>query len=319
MAAKSTPLSQPIEVTLAGGLQLILDDLAATGARKGTLAFYKDHARTLFLHLGGKAARLHRIDGKQISDFIAKRRAAGVAASTIVKKELQVLKRMLTLARDAGYPMPLDPFAKLRLPKVRGGRFDYLTQARVAELVAAMRKHSARLAGWHADIVELLFSTGIRRAELLRLRVQDIDFAAGRLFIDGKVRPRYQTFGKTLEPVLRRLVAKAGKGGVIVSHHDGLEQAFRTWQKRLGEPRLTPHVMRHSFGTAMAQHVSPFDLMGLMGHSSLTQTSRYFHARGDAVRDALDSLQLGPPSPAPSASAPDQPPPTPPEEPQEPS
>lgn len=301
---KLRPPGDALELTLGGALQLILEDIEATGARDGTRSFYCDHARTLFAHFGGKAAKLHLIAKGDIEAFVRKRRAAGVTASTIVKKELQVLKRMLRLARDAGYQLPVDPFAKLRLPTVRTGRFDFLTQERVEDLVAAMRKHRARLAGWHADIVEILFATGLRRAELFRLTVRDIDFEAGRIFVDGKVRPRYQTFGKALEPVLRRLVAAAGKGGAIVARPDGLEQAFQTWQRRLGEPRMTPHVLRHSFGSAMASRVGPFDLMGLMGHSSLTQTSRYFHARGDAVRDALDSLRLDRPDPGPSASGP---------------
>lgn len=315
LGAKTRPIDQPLDLTLEGGLRLILEDLQATGGREGTREFYQAHARTLFLHLGGKLAKLHRIDTKQLNAFIAKRRAAGVAASTIVKRELQTLKRMLTLARDAGYLLPLDPFAKLRLPRVRTGRFGFLTQQRIGEMVAQMRKHRAPLARWHADIVELLFATGIRRAELCRLTVRDIDFAAGRFFVDGKVRPRYQTFGRTLEPLLRRLVAAAGKGGRLVRSVDSIEQAFRTWQKRLGEPLLTPHTLRHSHGTAMAQHVSPFDLMGLLGHSSLTQTSQYFHARGDAVRGALDSLRLDPPVPAPSESAPPSPSPEPPTQP----
>jgi integrase/recombinase XerC len=299
--AELRPSSQPLELTLAGGLQLILDDCDATGARDGTIAFYRDHSRTLFTHFG-RERHLHAIASADVSEFIRKRRAAGVSASTIVKKELQVLKRMFALARDHGFPLPLDPFADLRLPRVRSGRFDFLVQDRIAELVMAMRRHKAPLAKWHADIVEMLFSTGLRRAELLRLRASDIDFAAGRILVDGKTRPRYQTFGASLEPVLRRLVEAAGKGGILVAHPTGLEQAFQTWQRRLGEPRLTPHVLRHSYGTAMAQHVTPFELMGLMGHSSLTQTSRYFHARGDAVRGALDRLRLGPPDPAPSGA-----------------
>lgn len=256
----------------------------------------------------GEATALHRIGHADVAAFVTQRLAAGIAPSTVAKRDVQVLRRMFKLAREAGYPLPVDPFAKLKLPQVRTGRFEFLTQRRVAELVAAMRKHKAPLAGWHADIVEFLFGTGLRRAELFRLRVRDIDFDAGRIFVDGKVRPRYQTFGRTLEPVLRRLVAEA-KGGVIVPHPTGLEQAFTTWQKRLGEPRLTCHTLRHSFGTAMAEHVTPFDLMGLMGHSTLSQTSRYFHARGDAVRGALDLLRLDPPTPAPSKT-PDEPGPT---------
>lgn len=299
--AKTQPATLP-PLTLDHGLQLVLDELRETAARDLTFAFYKNHARPLFAGLGGSSVLVHRLTSQNLRGYIDARLAAGVSASTIVGKELFVLRRLRKLALAKGYILPIDPFSDLRVPKFRTGRFDVMTKDRVAECVAAMRANGKGKAAWHADLAELLFATGIRRAELARLRVVDVDFAVGRLSIDGKTGHRYQTFGVTLEPVLRRLVAKAQRDGHLISSYRIVEKAFERWQAKLNEPRFMPHVLRHSYGTFMASRVTPFELMGLMGHTTLHQTSRYYHARGDAIRGALDALRLDPPPPPPSPS-----------------
>lgn len=289
-------------LTLAQGLRLILDDLDATAARDATREFYVNHARILFAGLGGDATSVATITRAMLAAYIERRRRDGVAASTIVGKELFVLRRIRKLAIAAGYSLPTDPFLGLRTPKVRTERFAYLTKERIAELVAAMRAAKQPRAAWHADIVEAIFATGLRLSEFSRLRPGDVDFETGTLSVDGKTGHRRQTFGPALEPALRRLVAACGDGGTLASHRT-IEKLFPTWQRRLGEPRFSAHVLRHSFATAMAEKVEPFDLMGLMDHKDLRQTSRYFHARGDAHRAALDSLRLDPPPQAPSGDA----------------
>lgn len=290
-----------VNLTLRRGLQLIEDDLRETEARKDTFEFYRRHANRLFAALGGEDQLVASITGARLRTYIAQRRAAGVSAGTVVGKELFILKRIRKLALQQGYILPIDPFARLRLPKSRTGRFDVLTRERIGEILALMRA-AKRQAPWHADLVETLFCTGLRRAELARLRVKDIDFAARRIFVDGKTGHRYQPFGKDLDPVLQRLVGKALPDGRIVPSVRTLEKAFERWATKANEPRFSPHVMRHSYGTEMAALVGPFDLMALMGHRSLTQTSRYFHGRDAGVRAALDGLRPGQPDAEPTGS-----------------
>lgn len=301
-SARQQGATTPLELTLKQGLALILDDLRDTGARPATVAFYENHARPLFAGLGGDQVKLHNVTPADVRGYIAARREQGVSAGTVVGKELFVLRRMVKLARAQGYPLPVDAFEGVRTPKSRSVRYDYLTQAQVADVVAKIRATGLKRAPWFADIVELLFSTGIRRAELVRMKVADVQFDKGRIWIDGKARDRHQTFGKALVPVLRRLVAEAQPDGRIVASEDTVEKAFDRWRKKLGLAHFSPHVMRHSYATAMAARVSQWQLMGLMDHSDLKQTARYYHARGDDVRDALDNLRLDPPAPGQSQS-----------------
>jgi integrase/recombinase XerC len=280
-----------VSLTLDEGLQLVLNHVRATDGREDTISYYASHFTALCRGLGGKERPLVEITSDDVRGYIAARLAEGVKATTITKKELGLLRRMMRLARDAGCPV-LDAFDGIVMPKARTVRFDYLTQQQVAEVVAKMRSYKRGHARFWADVVELLFATGLRRAELVRMRVKDIDLERGRIFIAGKARDRHQTFGRSLEPALRRLIAAAKPDGRIVADRDIVNYQFRRWRIKLGLREFSPHVMRHSYGTAMAERVSQWQLMGLMDHADLKQTARYYHARGDDVRDALDGLRL---------------------------
>lgn len=284
------------EPTLADGLELILDDLAATAARPATVAFYRNHARPLLRGLGGPQTLLADIRASDLRRYVSGRLAAGVAAQTVVSKELFALRRMLRLARDAGHDLP-DPFRGLRLPRFRTGRFAVLEHEQVAAILAKMRADPR--AGRHADLVELIYGTGLRLSEVARLRVENVELEARRLAVDGKTGHRYQPIGEHLVPVLTRLCASA-RGGRLASVRT-LERLFPRWQRRLQEPRFSCHVLRHSYATALAPLLSPWELMTLLGHATVTQTARYFHGRTDAVRGALDSLRPDPPATEPSA------------------
>lgn len=287
----AAPDAPVVTMTLGDGLDLVVSHVRATAGRDDTVDFYESHAPALFGGLGGKNRMLLDITTADVRAYVADRLTTGIAAATIAKKEIGLLRRILRLAREAACPVP-DILKGVALPKSRTVRFDYLTQQQVAEVVAAMRKDKHGHGKHWADVVELLFATGLRRAELVRLRVKDIDLERGRIFVAGKARDRHQTFGRSLEPALRRLIAAAKPDGRIVADRDIVNYQFRRWRLKLKLREFSPHVMRHSYGTAMAERVSQWQLMGLMDHADLKQTARYYHARGDDVRDALDGLRL---------------------------
>lgn len=296
----------PTHLTLAQCMATLRSELRDVDARPGTFDFYETHAKSLINGLGGDGVRIDAVTTRDVQDYINERRDAGVSGATIVRKELAVLRRFLKIARAAGVVLPQDCMAGLRTPKVLTTRFGYLTPKQIADILAAMRADTRGQGKFWADVVELLFQTGIRRAELVRLRVEDIDIEQGRIFIDGKTQPRHQTFGKALEPVLLRLIAAAQADGRIVKKEDAVIWAFTTWRRKLKLREFSPHVLRHSYGTAMAERVSQWQLMGLMGHSNLKQTATYYHARGDDVRDALDGLAHDLHAPPSSGASPPQ-------------
>lgn len=281
-------------VTLADGYKLLEEDLQATGARPATADYYAAHYRIVTSADGWAPGwPLHRVSVDQVERYVRKRMEAGVAAATAWGKEIATLQRILRLAVRQGH-LPADPLERLRRPRLRARRFGVLSAARVAELVAAIRQSPQRAAQRDSDIVALTFLTAMRRAELARLRAEDVDRQLGRIVVDGKTGPREIPIGAECDVVIGRLLLRA-RGGLVVGTVRTIEKVFERWQRRLGEPLLAPHVMRHSAITAMARAgVTPYVLRSITGHASLQQLLRYYHSQGDQNRAAVAALSLQP-------------------------
>lgn len=294
------PESVPLTISLAAALDLIYDDLRATGAREATFTFYKHRARPLLRGLGASTG-LDTLTAADIRRYLADRLKVA-SPGTVVGKELFILRRMRKLAAEAGFSLPVDPFFGVRMPRGRSKPMEALAKPVIGDILARMRANTRKNASYHADIVEALFGTGMRRTEFGKIKVADIDFAGGFIRVDGKTGDRHQTFGEALVPVLRRLVARARNGRIVPGGWKFLSDIFTDWKHLLGLQHFSPHTMRHSYGTEMADHVHQLQLQHLMAHKTVQMTSRYYNGRGKNVRAALDHLRPESPAPSPPES-----------------
>lgn len=140
-------------------------------------------------------------------------------------------------------------------------------------------------------VLELLFGTGVRLAELIQIGVQDLDFYAGQMSILGKrnkqrilpltdhlirlIRSYLEERDKLVAVHSVLLVTDKGKPAYpmqiyrIVHHYLSL---FSTQEKR------SPHVLRHTFATAMLENGADLNtIKELLGHASLAATQVYTH------------------------------------------
>lgn len=160
-------------------------------------------------------------------------------------------------------------------------------------------------------IMLLLYSTGLRRSELISLRDADIDLSRCELKVLGKRnKERIVPFGPELIELIeeyRRLrreteIAPTGITDTFFCRESGeplsrrqiyniVHQAMET--SGVHSSRKSPHVLRHSFATDMlnggAQLVS---VQQLLGHQSLTATQIYTHI---SYRDLQQNYQLAHP------------------------
>lgn len=277
-------------LTLDDGLDLLRADLADSAAAEGTVQFY-DRAHLELCYVLGGDMRLDQIDGTAVRLYIDRRKREGIALQTIVRKELGTLRRIIRLAMATGR-LGRDPMAGVKLPRVRTGRFDVIAAETVADAIAAVRAENPD----HADIIELIWRTGLRRAEAARVQVGDVDFVGRRLFVRGKTNDRYRPIATDLEPVLRRMIARTDgqPKTVIISSARKIENVFGRWSKKLELPAFSPHVLRHGFvSDLLDQGHSPAVVASLVGHTSLRQLPRYYHAGDAALRAAADALGKG--------------------------
>lgn len=150
----------------------------------------------------------------------------------------------------------------------------------------------------------LLFSayTGARQGELLKLRVEDIDWGTGNVWFGGK--PGRITKGKNVRPVpiheriapiLKRRTEQAMPSALVFgadwTNKDQLYAAFKKVRDYLTitEDHVW-HSLRHSFGTWVGEVAHPRQIMALMGHKQVETSLRYVKATDAAIRSAISAI-----------------------------
>lgn len=303
----------PAILTVLGACELLLADLRQTGARPDTLDYYGKYL-AVFRRVWGDDRPLHQVQHRDLVAYIGKRERQ-VQPQTLYGKELQVAGRLFRLAIARGH-IHRNPLASIKAPRMRRDRYEALTRDEVLAIVRRIEKSGMPQARFHADVVLLLFFTGLRLAELGRLRVRDYvqDGDAATLFVDGKTDNRHQPVPRVLRPTIERMVAgKQPEDPMIGSGKRRLtSRILEIWKRRLDLPHFSAHVLRHSYATAMVRiGVDLPRVQVMMGHRSITQTQRYLHAASPDLQDAADALGDRPPasrgSRAPRAAASDRP------------
>lgn len=182
-----------------------------------------------------------------------------------------------------------------------------------AEAAAARRAAFAEYAAVRdTAILELMYSTGMRIAELCGLSERRLDLVGGVALVRGKGRkermcpvggPAILAMRKALEAraaIRRQLPAARGRvrggeegaaplflnklGGALTAR--SVERSFKRWLAWAGlDSRLTPHALRHSFATHMLDAGADLrSVQELLGHASLSTTQIYTHVSVERLK-----------------------------------
>lgn len=161
-------------------------------------------------------------------------------------------------------------------------------------------RHSTQscLAIRDAAILELLYATGMRVAELTGMNVQDIDFSQRTVRITGKGnKQRVVPFGNPaaralqawLEGPRSQILKKASSARFDADAAFLGAQGGRIGQRQVRElvhrhaeaahvPDISPHALRHSAATHLLDGGADMrEVQEMLGHSSLSTTQRYTH------------------------------------------
>jgi integrase len=152
---------------------------------------------------------------------------------------------------------------------------------------------------WAAALAMFIAYTGLRRAEVARLAVADVDVTNAVLWVRGKARSQSHPLPADAVAAAQLLIARADgsefliPGGTDASRRGRVAETFRTWQRELKEPRWHPHTLRHSVATIMLRKgVSPAIVQRFLRHASYAMTQRYVHMVEDDLRGATTKLRL---------------------------
>jgi integrase len=300
------------DLTLGEALAEVVAAARDRGVQAATLAkTYQTHARFLERELGAATPLCDLADPAPLRAFLRRVVDAGRSPSTAWGKDAWLLGRAL---EQAGLPSPVPA---LRRELSRVGRFKraparlvVLTMTEVRDLLGRIRRGDvapgrtvpdAAECEIAADLVELLAATGVRRGELARVALADVE--VGRVWIAApkdRGHPRNLEVPAATRPALDRLVARARQmqvsgenpGRLLVPGGEAeLERTFRRWQQLLGEPRLCGRVLRRSFLTACAGATNDvLSVMRAAGHKHMSTTARYIVAAGQQQRELADAI-----------------------------
>jgi integrase/recombinase XerC len=142
-------------------------------------------------------------------------------------------------------------------------------------------------------VLELLFGTGIRLAELLAIQERDIDTYNRKILIFGKrSKERFVPIHKALDELIKKYLKlkyeqnfKNNSTSLIVNKEGKSASRYliyRTVQHYLGQITLqkkkSPHVLRHTFATALLNNGADLNaIKELLGHAGLAATQVYTH------------------------------------------
>jgi len=183
-----------------------------------------------------------------------------------------------------------NPAVDIRAPKAPKRLPKTLDVDQVASLLA--RKATDPLSRRDLAMLELLYSSGLRLAELAGLDIADLDLADRTVRVLGKgSKTRILPIGRQAIAALRTWLAErvtlvkpgntalfVGQGGRRLGAR-AIQQRVRRWAagSDLGVP-VHPHLLRHSFATHLLE--SSRDLRGvqeLLGHADISTTQVYTH------------------------------------------
>ncbi len=149
-------------------------------------------------------------------------------------------------------------------------------------------------------VMEMFYLTGLRRAELLALKDVDVDFGMKQIKVTGKRnKQRFIPFGMELENDMREYIRMrnemfpeksdsffVGKSGEVMTVSEVARIVKESLAKVTTQKKKSPHVLRHSFATAMLN--GDADLLAiqkLLGHESLKTTEVYTHLSFEELKD----------------------------------
>ncbi|MDB5227444.1 MAG: Tyrosine recombinase XerC [Bacteroidota bacterium] len=214
---------------------------------------------------------------------------------TSVKRKVSALKSFYKYNCKTGQ-LKTNPADKINSPKIPERLPKYVEQNKINDLFKSPEKYfSDSFSGMQEKlIIDVLYSTGMRRQELITLAWSDINFSSNQLRVTGKGnKQRIIPVGKDLVnslQIFRKLQSEQLKNipssSFVFLTEDGKQLypnfVYRIVKKYIGlcstAEKKSPHVLRHSFATHMSNNGAKLnDIKELLGHASLASTQVYTH------------------------------------------
>lgn len=252
-----------------------------------------------FLETLAPGCELQQATPEQVREWIASLAEDGLAARSIARKvsSLRAFYRYLvSQSIVAG-----SPVTDVRVPKVRKKLPVYLRRDTMDELLDDVSYGDDLEGVRNKLIVDMFYNTGIRRAELIGLK--DDDVREDEIKVTGKRnKQRLVPYGAELAELIadyRRMRREAGLGDAeyFFIRKDGEplypQLVYRVVKRALSQvctlEKKSPHVLRHTFASVMLNNGAGLNsVKELLGHHSLASTEVYTHITFEELKQSYN-------------------------------
>jgi tyrosine recombinase XerC len=293
-------------VDVAAALQRFLVYLRGErNASHATLRAYEADLAAFRAYAAGRYPSLpvERFDRTVVRSYLAELQGRGQARSTLLRKHASLRSFFRYLRREE--VVPADPFAAVPMPKRERRLPGFLSEAEVERLLDAAPRGGARAAALRdRALLEVLYSSGLRVAEVASLNVEDLDVWQGTARVMGKGgRERVVPVGERALEALRAYLkargddplqtARGGRARALFTNLKGgrfttrsVYDVARDWARRAGLGRpVHPHMLRHSFATHLLDRGCDLrSVQEMLGHRNLSTTQVYTHVTAERLK-----------------------------------
>jgi integrase/recombinase XerC len=228
------------------------------------------------------------LDGRQVRGFVAWRHRQGIGGRSL-QRNLSAIRSFYRYLLDQGKARN-NPAEGIIAPKTARKLPKLLDADQTVQLVEIDDQDD--LAVRDRAMLELIYSSGLRLAELISINMGDIDFGDRILTVTGKGKkmrsvPVGQHAIKAIKNWLKRRQAmvNVNEEALFISNRGkrisprSVQERLKQWAIKQGLPNhVHPHMLRHSFASHMLE--SSGDLRAvqeLLGHADISTTQVYTH------------------------------------------
>lgn len=262
----------------------------------------ENYARDIrHLHEAAGETPLADLKNHQIRRFIAQMHGQGLGGKSLARMLSAWRGFYAYLMRDHHYAN--NPCAGLRAPKSARNLPHILSPDEAVRMVDLPASEDA-LTVRDKAMFELLYSSGLRLAELVGLDPAALDFSDGSVRVTGKGnKTRIVPLGSHAITALQRWLqarislAKEEEPALFISRNGGrisarsVQLRMKEWGIKQGiSSNVHPHLLRHSFASHVLQ--SSGDLRAvqeMLGHASISTTQVYTHLDFQYLAKIYDS------------------------------
>lgn len=250
---------------------------------------------------------LAECDRTVVRSYLGLVRSRPLSRETILRKWASLRSFFKYLTRTQ--VIPKNPCLHIPTPRRERRVPHFLTEEEVTNVIVQMfLARKPLVAARNGALVELLYSSGLRVAELESLNIEDVDFWNGSIRVVGKGnRERMVPVGEKALSVIRDYLKLrkeplgiTSRGSVARPLFTNLNNGRLTSRaihlfiqesaRRAGISRsISPHVLRHSFATHLLNHGCDLrSVQEMLGHKNLSTTQIYAHVTTDRLRKVYD-------------------------------